>query len=205
MQITPKGVTGGYGHVGELSQSASLAIQEFSRKPVRKVGSGTPGIRTRKTVQVDQEIGVALFHISSEKQSPVRRRGGVGPGVGQGRWNGYLCGDWTRWRPAHYAIKFQLSPVQHCSHVIHSTLARKRTGDALIGWRPTSEKNIETMPCWGENSPEKCLVDLGRDTRTSTQSRRLVLRKDASWSLDWPSGANFQAQKQHMYFFLVPL
>jgi len=49
------------------------------------------------------------------------------------------------------------------------------------------------------------LVDLGRETRTSTQSRRLVRRKDASWSLNWPSGANFPAQKQHMYFFLVPL
>jgi len=30
---------------------------------------------------------------------------------------------------------------------------------------------VETMPCWGKNSPEKCLVDLGRDTRTSTHSR----------------------------------
>ena len=48
-------------------------------------------------------------------------------------------------------------------------------------------------------------VDLGRDTRTSTQSRRLVQRKDASWSLNWPSRENFPAQKQHMYFFLVPL
>jgi len=57
------------------------------------------------------------------------------------------------------------------------------------------------MPCWGKNSPEKCLVDLGRDTRTSTQSRQLVRRKDASWSLNWPSGANLLAQKQHMYFF----
>ena len=25
-----------------------------------------------------------------------------------------------------------------------------RTGDAEIGWRPTPEKNIETMPCWGK-------------------------------------------------------
>ena len=30
---------------------------------------------------------------------------------------------------------------------------------------------------WGKNSPENCLVDLGPDTRTSTQSRRLVRRK----------------------------
>ena len=40
-----------------------------------------------------------------------------------------------------------------------------------------------------------------RDTRTSTQSRRIVRRKDASWSLNWPSGANLLARKQHMYFF----
>ena len=50
--------------------------------------------------------------------------------------------------------------------------------------------------------PEKCPVDLGRDTRTSTQSRRIVRRKDASWSLNWPSGANLLVRKQHMYFFL---
>jgi hypothetical protein len=29
-----------------------------------------------------------------------------------------------------------------------SALARKRTGDAEIGWRPAPEKNVETMPCW---------------------------------------------------------
>ena len=69
-------------------------------------------------------------------------------------------------------------------NTINISLARKRTGDAEIGWRPTPEKNIETMPCWGENSPENCLVDLGRDTRTSIQSRRLVRRKGASWSLN---------------------
>ena len=44
-------------------------------------------------------------------------------------------------------------------------------------------------------------MDLGRDTRTSTQPRRLVRRKDASWSLNWPSGAYLLAHKQHMYFF----
>jgi hypothetical protein len=65
-----------------------------------------------------------------------------------------------------------------------------------IGWRPAPEKNIETMPCWGKTSPENCLVDLGRDTRTSTQSRRLVRRKGASWSLNWPSEANFLAHLQ---------
>ena len=36
--------------------------------------------------------------------------------------------------------------LQHCSYVIHTTLARKRTGDAEIGLRPTPEKTIETMP-----------------------------------------------------------
>jgi len=35
-------------------------------------------------------------------------------------------------------------------HVIHPSLARKRTGDAEIGWRPTPEKNTETMPFWSE-------------------------------------------------------
>jgi len=34
--------------------------------------------------------------------------------------------------------------------VIHPSLARQRTGDAEIGWRPTPEKDIETMPCWGK-------------------------------------------------------
>jgi len=62
-------------------------------------------------------------------------------------------------------------------------------------------KTLRRCPAGAKNSPEKCLVDLGRDTRTSTQSRRIVRRKDASWSLNWPSGANLLAQKQHMYFF----
>jgi hypothetical protein len=44
-----------------------------------------------------------------------------------------------------------------------------------------------------KNSPEMCLVDLGRDTRSSTQSRQLVRRKGASWSLHWPAGANMLA------------
>ena len=63
-------------------------------------------------------------------------------------------------------------------------------------------KTLRRCPAGAKNSPEKCLVDLGRDTRTCTQSRRIVRRKDASWSLNWPSGANMLAQKQHMYFFL---
>jgi len=49
-----------------------------------------------------------------------------------------------------------------CSYVIHTTLARKRTGDAEIGWRPTPEKNIETMPCWGKK----------------------IARRNASWTWD---------------------
>jgi len=35
-------------------------------------------------------------------------------------------------------------------------------------------------------------------------SSYLVRRKDASWSLNRPSGANLLARKQHMYF-LVPM
>ena len=62
-------------------------------------------------------------------------------------------------------------------------------------------KTLRQCPAGTKNSPEKCLVDLGRDTRTSTQSRRLVRRKDASWSVNWPSGANLLARKLHMYFY----
>jgi len=61
-------------------------------------------------------------------------------------------------------------------------------------------KTLRRCPAGAKNSPEKCLVDLGGDTRTSTQSRRIVRRKDARWSLNWPSGANLLARKQHMYF-----
>ena len=71
-----------------------------------------------------------------------------------------------------------------------------------IGWRPAPEKNIVAVPCWGKNSPENCLVDLGRDTRTSTQSRRLGRRKGASWSLNWPSGANFLGMCSSSAFFM---
>jgi len=107
-------------------------------------------------------------------------------------------------RPIFHIIYWIYGPGT--SHVIHPSLARKRTGDAEIGWRPTPEKNIETMPCWGKkNSPENCLVDLGRDTRTSTQSRRLVRRKGASWSLNWPSGANSLAHLQLKCILYVPL
>jgi len=46
------------------------------------------------------------------------------------------------------------------------------------------------------NYKKDCLVDVGRDTRTRTQSRRLVRKKGASWSLNWPSGAHFLAHVQ---------
>jgi len=42
-------------------------------------------------------------------------------------------------------------------------------------------------------SPVKFLVDLGRNARTSTQSRQHVLRKGAIRSLNWPFGANLLA------------
>ena len=51
-------------------------------------------------------------------------------------------------RPVFIRVRTAYS-LQHCSLVIHPSLARKRTGDAEIGWRPTPEKNTETMPCWG--------------------------------------------------------
>jgi len=66
-------------------------------------------------------------------------------------------------------------------------------------------KTLRRCPAGAKNSPEKCLVDLGRDTRTSTQSRRLVRRKDASWSLNWPSGAYLLEHKQQKYFLYVYL
>jgi|AntRauTorckE5430_2_1112549.scaffolds.fasta_scaffold98536_1 hypothetical protein len=50
----------------------------------------------------------------------------------------------------------------------------KRKGGAEIGWRPAPEKITGAVTCWGKNGPEKCLVDLGYGTRTSTQSRRLL-------------------------------
>ena len=40
---------------------------------------------------------------------------------------------------------------------------------------------------------------------TSTQSRRLVRRKGASWSLHWPSGANLLAHMQLKCILYVPL
>ena len=50
-----------------------------------------------------------------------------------------------------------------------------------------------------------CNQQIGRDTRTSTQSRRLVRRKGAGWSLNWPSGANLLAHLQLKCILYVPL
>jgi hypothetical protein len=47
-----------------------------------------------------------------------------------------------------------------------------------------------------KNSPEKCLVDLERDTGTSIDSHRYVGRKDAIWGLNCPSRANLLARMQ---------
>jgi hypothetical protein len=66
--------------------------------------------------------------------------------------------------------------------VIHNWpyAARKRTGDAENGWRPPPDKNIEPVPHWGKkNSPQKCLVYLGRATQWALRPRRLVRREDA--------------------------
>jgi len=72
--------------------------------------------------------------------------------------------------------------LHHCSYVTHTWLAKKRTGDAEISWRPAPEKSIETVPAGAKTSPEICLVDLGRDTRTNdsvpptcSEERRLEL------------------------------
>ena len=67
-------------------------------------------------------------------------------------------------------------------------------------------KTLKRCPAGAKkNSPENCLVDLGRDARPSTQSRRLVRRKGASWSLNWPSGANLLAHIQLKCIPYVPL
>jgi len=64
---------------------------------------------------------------------------------------------------------FQKKPIEDMKYKQYASptspipsLARKRTGDAEIGWRPTPEKNIETMPCWGKK----------------------IARRNASWTWD---------------------
>jgi hypothetical protein len=54
---------------------------------------------------------------------------------------------------------------------------------------------------WQKNGLEKCLMELERDTLTRTQSHGLVKRKGASWSLNWPSGANSLAQYAARVYF----
>jgi len=80
---------------------------------------------------------------------------------------------------------------------------------ACVGNRELEDRHYTSSEYWcrrwGKNSPENCLVDLGRDTRTSTQSRRLVRRKGVSWSLNWPSGANSLAHLQLKCILYVPL
>ena len=67
-----------------------------------------------------------------------------------------------------------------------------------------SQLKYSLQPINDKNSVENILPDLYKWARTRTQSRRLARRKDASWSLNWPSGANLLAHKPHMYF-IVPL
>ena len=66
-------------------------------------------------------------------------------------------------------------------------------------------ETLGRCPAGAKISPEKCLVDLRRDTRTRTQSRRLVRRKRTSWRLNWPSGANLLAHMQLKCILYVPL
>ena len=111
------------------------------------------------------------------------------------------------WRSSSWGSYFCdhscLRSLQCYSHVTHTSLARKRTGDAKIGYSARRlRKTLRRFPAGAKKCPEKCLVDLGRDTRTSTQSRRLVRRKGASWCLNWPSGANLLAHMQLICIFL---
>ena len=65
------------------------------------------------------------------------------------------------------------------------------------------ENNIEAVPCWSKNSLEKCLVDLGRDARTSTQPSRLIRRKGTIWRLYRLSGAFFKRMRGLSDFFMT--
>jgi hypothetical protein len=63
--------------------------------------------------------------------------------------NAVGCANTNEHRPTNTRNSFSAPEAA----LINPSLARKRTGDAEIGWRPMPEKNIETMPCWGKNSP----------------------------------------------------
>ena len=73
----------------------------------------------------------------------------------------------------------------------------------------TTTQSTAQLPSWPATRLERLKyhahrlmeIQLPRHYTPVTQSRRIVRRKDASWSLNWPSGANLLARKQHMYFF----
>ena len=61
---------------------------------------------------------------------------------------------------------------------------------------------VNILPITKKN---KCTVvtEAHKECTYAAQSRRFVRRKDASWSLNWPSGANLLAHKQHKSFGFV--
>jgi hypothetical protein len=66
----------------------------------------------------------------------------------------------------------------------HTSLARKGTGGAEIGWRPAPEKNFETMPCWGKEKPR----EMPRSWTWDVTHEQAF--SPASWSPHWPRLAN---------------
>jgi hypothetical protein len=79
--------------------------------------------------------------------------------------------------------------------------ARKRTGDAEIGWRPTPEKTIETMPCWGAGA--KIAQRIASWTWDVTHER--TLRPADLFGGKAPVGANLLAHLQLKCILYVPL
>jgi len=69
--------------------------------------------------------------------------------------------------------------------------------------RPRSKRHFSGLFLSHQGIVSMFFSGVGR--KPSTQSRRLVRRKDSSWSLNRPSGANLLAHKQHRYFLYVPL
>jgi len=109
--------------------------------------------------------------------------------------------EFTRAHPTNIPERTH-RPLSRSRSLLPAALASVSFGFVLGRVRVRVRVNTSTVRRTSpQNSSEKCLVDLGRDSRTSTQSRRLVRRKDASWCLNWPSGAKLLARKQHMYFF----
>ena len=73
--------------------------------------------------------------------------------------------------------------------MIHNSLARKRTGDAEIGWRPTPEKDIETVPFWGKKIAQRIALwtwDVTHERAlvppTCSEERRQLEPQLAFWS-----------------------